>query len=161
MSVFVYSMAKFRTYQVGEEEEVEEHSLTQKHHPAEGWPWLLHLQERQQMHALILRLLQQCMNPAVVALHTTKTSEVTKEARYTTGYASDRLEEDEACQRLVGSWNAPLPAAQQIEVESYGSDRPVRQTVQSRLGQSMHWMDGADLLGLPQRVWQRVGVLNL
>ena len=52
--------------EVREEERVEHHALAEEHHEAENGARLLQPQECQQVHPLVLRLLQQGVYPTVI-----------------------------------------------------------------------------------------------
>jgi hypothetical protein len=57
------------THQVCNEVEVEEHPLCPQHSCPEQWSWLLELHEGEQVHALILSLLKQGVDPTLVTTH--------------------------------------------------------------------------------------------
>ena len=103
----------------------------------------------------------QRVDPAVVPLHASQTRQMSQQARHAARHTSDRLEEDAASQYLLHGGYAEHPAAQQVKVEANGANGVVSQRVECRLGCAMYGVDADDLLGLPQRVGQRVSVLDL
>lgn len=53
------------------------------------------------MHALVVRLLEQRLNPTIVPLQRSQRAQVAEHARYHTGNTSDGLEEDEPYELLL------------------------------------------------------------
>lgn len=66
------------------------------HEPAR----LAHLEEGQEVHALVVRLLEQRLDPAVVALQTPERVEVSQHAGHHARHGRDGLEEDETAEPL-------------------------------------------------------------
>mmetsp|Transcript_9913 Transcript_9913/g.11257 ORF Transcript_9913/g.11257 Transcript_9913/m.11257 type:complete len:224 (-) Transcript_9913:491-1162(-) len=60
-----------RVGEVQNEEHGEHHALRHDDRPAEHNAGLADVHERQQVHALVLRLLQQCVNPTVISFQST------------------------------------------------------------------------------------------
>lgn len=57
-----------RAEEVGEEQSVTPNTLRSEHHEAHKRPWTLHLQEHQQVHTLVVALLEQGFDPGHCAL---------------------------------------------------------------------------------------------
>mmetsp|Transcript_13356 Transcript_13356/g.42591 ORF Transcript_13356/g.42591 Transcript_13356/m.42591 type:complete len:279 (-) Transcript_13356:188-1024(-) len=86
---------------VDEEVEVPEDSLGAEHGGAEDEAGLLHGQEGEQVHPLVLCLLQQGVDPAMVATQGAQRAEVAPHGPDHAWHASHGLEEQEAPQILV------------------------------------------------------------
>jgi hypothetical protein len=50
--------------EVSEEEGIAPHALGAQHHQTHKGPWLAHLQKGEKVHALVVALLEQALNPA-------------------------------------------------------------------------------------------------
>ena len=61
-------MARRRSDHVHQEVEIEETSLAKGDDQSVQDSWVSHLEEKEEMHTLVLSLLKQVMDPAVVAL---------------------------------------------------------------------------------------------
>ena len=68
------SMARGWSDHVHQEVEVEEASLAQSDDQSVQDPWVAHLEEEEEVHALIFGLLKQMMDPAVVTLERSQAS---------------------------------------------------------------------------------------
>ncbi|CRJ86145.1 hypothetical protein BN1723_000082 [Verticillium longisporum] len=66
--------------EIRQEHAVEEDALGTDEHDLHEPARLRHLHKGQQVHALIVRLLEQRLDPAVVALHATKAAEMAEHA---------------------------------------------------------------------------------
>lgn len=87
---------------VGHEEGVEEDALRTNDHELHEPAGLAHLHEREEMHSLVVALFEECLDPAVVALHPAKTAEVTEHTADHARDAGNAFEEDES-DELYGS----------------------------------------------------------
>jgi hypothetical protein len=63
-----------------------------------------HLEEGQEVHALVVGLFQQSFDPAIVALHAAHTVQVAEHACYHSGYTSNGFEEDVSVEVVVSRW---------------------------------------------------------
>lgn len=71
------------------------HALRAQNHNLHKPSRLTHLQEGEEVHALVVRLLEQRLDPAVVPLQRPQRAQVPQHSGHHAGHASDRLEEDE------------------------------------------------------------------
>ena len=82
--------------QVGQEIAIEEDTLSSRNQYSVEDSWVSEPQEEEQVHSLVLCLLEQMMNPAVVALQCSQTSQVPLHPGNHSWHASNRLQEDYA-----------------------------------------------------------------
>lgn len=88
------SVAHFRSNQVGKEVGIEKDTLPDSNSESHRDSRIPHSQEEEQVHALILSLLKQVMDPTMVTLESSKATQVTNHATNHTGNASDSLQKD-------------------------------------------------------------------
>eukprot|EP00960_Hanusia_phi_P009095 262805-Hanusia_phi.AAC.1 len=100
LEVAYKAMAEARTGYVGDEEEVHEDPLGGNDGRAESVAGLLELDEREQVHALVLGLLEQRVDPSVVAIHAAQRAEMTKHPRRHSRHRRHRLEEADSANDL-------------------------------------------------------------
>lgn len=89
--------------EVRDEEGVEPYTLRAEHHETHEPARLSHLEECEQMHALVVRLLEQRLDPAIVALHAAHRVQMAKHASDHARYASYRLQKDKPTGRQLFS----------------------------------------------------------
>lgn len=81
---------------VCDEEAVEEDALCPDDHHLHEPARFAHLHERQQMHSLIVALLEECLDPAVVTLHAPEATEMSEHTANHARNASNALKKDKA-----------------------------------------------------------------
>jgi len=86
--------------EVRDEKTVEEDALSSNDHHLHEPARLAHLHECQEVHPLVVALLEECLDPTVVSLHASKTSEVAQHAADHAWNSGDALQEDETHQPL-------------------------------------------------------------
>lgn len=86
----------FRRDQVAEEHGVEEDALRSQDERLHEQTWFAHLHEGEQVHALIVGLFEEGLDPAVVPLEASERVQVSEHTGYHAGDAGDGFEEDEA-----------------------------------------------------------------
>lgn len=70
------SMDNLGRDKVRDEQAVEENTLSTYDHHLHEPTRLAHLHERQEMHSLVVTLLEKCLDPAVVTLHPSEATEM-------------------------------------------------------------------------------------
>ena len=88
------AVARARRDEVGEEERVVPHPLRGEQHRAHEAARLRHGEEREQVHALVVGLFEEGLDPPVVALQPPDRVQVPQGCGHHAGDAGDRLEED-------------------------------------------------------------------
>mmetsp|Transcript_27966 Transcript_27966/g.75351 ORF Transcript_27966/g.75351 Transcript_27966/m.75351 type:complete len:250 (+) Transcript_27966:996-1745(+) len=93
-----------------------------------------HLHANEEMHALVLSLLEEGVDPAVVLLEQAQGPEVAEPRGHEAGYASDALEDDEAPLDGPGCWVHMAVAGNEVEgvVEAViheGVDRVIKESL--------------------------------
>mmetsp|Transcript_16550 Transcript_16550/g.49345 ORF Transcript_16550/g.49345 Transcript_16550/m.49345 type:complete len:212 (+) Transcript_16550:4545-5180(+) len=135
-------MAELGCDKVGHKEHVEVQPLCQQHRRAELPVWLAQLQERQQVHALVLRLLQERRDPALVRHHDAQRAQVAQHAAHHAWHAGDRLQEDGPAQPLqLGLRLAWRVGCGPVKGCACALDRPVRhlfRQIARRLVRGLH-----------------------
>lgn len=95
------AVAGARGHEVGEEHAVEEDALGAEDHEFHEPAGLGHLEECEEVHALVVGLLQQRLDPAVVPLHPSEAVEMAKHAGHHSWDASHGFEEHEPDEPLA------------------------------------------------------------
>ena len=90
------SVASRWSEQVSQEVAIEEYTLSSSNQYSVKDSWVSEPQEEEQVHSLVLCLLKQMMNPAVVALQCSQTSQVPLHTGNHSWHACNRLQEDYA-----------------------------------------------------------------
>jgi hypothetical protein len=86
---------------VADEDGVEENALRAEDHCLHEPSGLAHLHKGEKVHSLVVRLLQEGLDPAVVTFETAKATEMSQHAGNHSGDTSDGLEKDEANELLL------------------------------------------------------------
>lgn len=84
--------------EVGDEKTVEEDALGSNDHHLHEPTRLAHLHECQEVHPLVVALLEERLDPTIVSLHASKASEVAQHAADHAWNSGDALQEDETHQ---------------------------------------------------------------
>lgn len=126
------SVADSRRHEVGHEEEVEEDTLSEKDHGSHEISRLVHLEEGQKMHSLVVGLLKESLNPSSVSLKSSQRLEMSAHSANHTGDTGNGLQEEESLVPLFGghleslevllSGLGMLVASEQIKRPSHGSN---------------------------------------
>ena len=146
-------MTEVRGYEVGEREASGEHELSPDHTELEHWARSPQLEEGHQVHPLVLRLLDQSVDPAVVPLHLPQRLQVTNHPRSEAWHPSHRLQEDAASQHRLLVQRVQLllhlVPGQQVEAEPHHADTGIRCPVHHTLGSTMIDLNILSLLLAP------------
>mmetsp|Transcript_34096 Transcript_34096/g.88482 ORF Transcript_34096/g.88482 Transcript_34096/m.88482 type:complete len:306 (-) Transcript_34096:283-1200(-) len=147
------------------EEDVQEHvriehdALPKKHHSTEKGARLAHLEERQQVHALVLRLLQQGVDPAVVALHPAQAVHVAEHAGHHPGHTGHGLQKDGSRHPLVRCHLVRPIAGGKIEGRAHGLDGTVCHILVDLLRRLVPRCDTLHILLRVHRVHEEIRLL--
>ncbi len=112
------SMAKRRRDYVGNEERRPEDELTADDGRAEDVSRVLHPDEGEQVHPLVIGLFQKHIQHATVSGHITKGAEVADDGCDHSGDGRDGFEEDGPVEDLVRGDDSAVPAGEEVEVEA-------------------------------------------
>lgn len=113
------AMAGARGDEVGEEHGVEEDALGAQDHDLHEPAGLGHLEEGEQVHALVVRLFEQRLDPAVVALHPAQRVQVAEHAGHHAGDAGYGLQEHHADQPFPLAHGVGLGSGHGVLVACY------------------------------------------
>lgn len=94
------SVDKSRREEVENEERVEEDALCTDDHELHEATGFAHLHKCEEMHALVVRLLEERLDEAIVSLHPSQAAQVAKHSTYHTWHAGYRLKENEPNQLI-------------------------------------------------------------
>lgn len=89
-------MANLGRYKVANEHGIVENALRGKDHEPHQSARLVHLEEGEEVHALVVRLFEQCLDPPLVGLEAADGVQVAEGSRHHAWDAGDGFEEDEA-----------------------------------------------------------------
>mmetsp|Transcript_5207 Transcript_5207/g.14012 ORF Transcript_5207/g.14012 Transcript_5207/m.14012 type:complete len:522 (+) Transcript_5207:63-1628(+) len=113
------AVTELGAHQVGEEEGAAKSKLREDDRGTEHGGRVLHLDEREEMHAFVVRLLEEEMQQTTIALHGTQALEVSADGGDHAWHGGDRLEEDHAVQDLVSRDGLVVPARGGVEEEAH------------------------------------------
>mmetsp|Transcript_30166 Transcript_30166/g.58629 ORF Transcript_30166/g.58629 Transcript_30166/m.58629 type:complete len:259 (+) Transcript_30166:152-928(+) len=112
------SMAKRRREDVRNEEGSPEDELPADDGRAEDVSRVLHSDEGEQVHPLVIGLFQEHIQHSSVSGHISEGAEVTDDGRDHSGYGGDGFEEDGPVEDFVGGDDSAVPAGEEVEVEA-------------------------------------------
>lgn len=115
------SEAELGREQETEEVKVPENGLRQSNHEAHEQSGLADLQKSEEMHALVLCLSDEAMDPSTVALHRSQRTQMADRRPAEAWHAGDRLEEDHA-REPAGFGGVELEAGEHVKVEADHAD---------------------------------------
>mmetsp|Transcript_20354 Transcript_20354/g.49185 ORF Transcript_20354/g.49185 Transcript_20354/m.49185 type:complete len:218 (-) Transcript_20354:300-953(-) len=142
---------------VHQKERVHEDSLGADHAQPEHRPRLLELDEGEEVHPLVLRLLEQSVDPPVVAVHAAKRPKVPQHPRRHPRDARDSLEEDGAVEHLVVCHLPEPVAGEGVEGPAGHLNEHQRQAVRHVRGLDVRLLHRVHLLLGPDSVGHGVG----
>ena len=124
------SVTRARGDHVGGEERVEEDALRAEDGESEPKPGLLEAHEREEVHALVLRLLEEGVDPPVVAREGAERDHVAQHGPDHSRDSGDRLQEDEPREPLLAGHRLTRSVARDaVEAGARGLDGAKRDPV--------------------------------
>mmetsp|Transcript_34099 Transcript_34099/g.106757 ORF Transcript_34099/g.106757 Transcript_34099/m.106757 type:complete len:230 (+) Transcript_34099:298-987(+) len=140
------AMTKARAGDVGDKEEVHKDPLGSNDGCAESVAGLLELDKREQVHALVLSLLEQRVDPSMITIHATKRSEMAEHSCCHSWYRCYCLKEADATDDLGLRELAEAKAREGIEGPAAELDSTERKAVHKIFHWSMSLPHSVDLL---------------
>mmetsp|Transcript_55326 Transcript_55326/g.135504 ORF Transcript_55326/g.135504 Transcript_55326/m.135504 type:complete len:349 (+) Transcript_55326:279-1325(+) len=155
------AVADVRVHEVGQEEGGHEEAL--RHHDGrpEHRPGLLQLDEGQQVHPLVLGLLEQRVDPPVVPVHPPQRPEVPQHPRRHPGHPRHRLQEDGPVHHLARRQLAKVVEGEGVEGRAQELDGVEGDGVGDAAGPQVRLLHAVDLLLGPDRVRHVVDLVVL
>mmetsp|Transcript_6738 Transcript_6738/g.19734 ORF Transcript_6738/g.19734 Transcript_6738/m.19734 type:complete len:341 (-) Transcript_6738:197-1219(-) len=123
------AVAEFGTGEVGKQEGTAKSKLRKHDRGTEGNRRILHLDEGQQMHALVVGLLQEQVQQSAVTFHVAQALEMTADGGHHSRNGRDGFQEDHTIQDLVGGDILVVPTGGIVEEEAHHLHRIQRHLV--------------------------------